>query len=87
MIKKFSSAGFVIHKEKYMNKKILMSLFMILILNSCTEWAAILMSSGSLVVSQNAYSKAYGGVDLITIIKTKKDIKTHAKELLNDKER
>ena len=64
-----------------------MSLFMILILNSCTEWAAILMSSGSLVVSQNAYSKAYGGVDLITIIKTKKDIKTHAKELLNDKER
>tara|TARA_R100001132_G_C3185929_1_gene40188 strand:+ start:208 stop:345 length:138 start_codon:yes stop_codon:yes gene_type:complete len=45
------------------------------------------MSSGSLVVSQNAYSKAYGGVDLITIIKTKKDIKTHAKELLNDKER
>ncbi len=60
---------------------------MILILNSCTEWAAILMSSGSLVVSQNAYSKAYGGVDLITIIKTKKDIKTHAKELLNDKER
>ena len=68
-------------------KKILMSLFMLLILNSCTEWAAILMSSGSFVAGQNAYSKTYGGIDLITIIKTKKDIKTHAQDLLNDKER
>ena len=68
-------------------KKILMSLFMLLILNSCTEWASILMSSGSFVAGQNAYSKTYGGIDLITIIKTKKDIKTHAQELLNDKER
>ena len=51
-------------------------------LNSCTELAAILMSSGSFVAGQNAYSKAYGGIDLITIIKTKKDIKTHAKEFL-----
>ena len=70
-----------------MNKKILMSLFVMLMLNSCTEWAVLLMSSGSLVAGQNAYSKAYRGIDLITIIKTKKDIKTHAKELLNDKER
>tara|TARA_R100000687_G_scaffold36366_1_gene29623 strand:- start:26 stop:163 length:138 start_codon:yes stop_codon:yes gene_type:complete len=45
------------------------------------------MSSGSFVAGQNAYSKTYGGIDLITIIKTKKDIKTHAQELLNDKER
>ena len=70
-----------------MNKKILMSLLLILMLNSCAEWAAILLSSGSFVAGQNAYSKAYGGIDLITIIKTKKDIKTHAKELLNDKKR
>ena len=56
-------------------------------LNSCAEWAAILMSSGSFVAGQNAYSKTYGGLDLITIIKTKKDIKTHTKELLNDKKR
>ena len=62
--------------------KILMSLFVMLMLNSCTEWAAILMSSGSFVAGQNAYSKAYGGIDLITIIKTKKDIKTHVQELL-----
>ena len=70
-----------------MHKKILISLFMMLMLNSCTEWAAILMSSGSFVAGQNVYSKTYGGIDLITIIKTKKDIKTHAKELLNDKKR
>ena len=64
-------------------KKILMSLFMMLILSGCTEWAAILIPSGSFVAGQNAYSKAYGGLDLITIIKTKKDIKTHAKDQLH----
>jgi len=67
-------------------RKILMSLFVILILTGCTE-LTILISSGSFVASQNTYSKVYGGVDLITVIKTKKDIKTHAKELLNDKKR
>ena len=66
-----------------MNKKILMSLFMMLILNSCTEWAAILIPSGSFVAGQNVYSKTYGGIDIITIIKTKKDIKTHAKDQLH----
>ena len=65
-----------------MNKKKLMSLFVMLLLNSCTELAAVLMSSGSFVAGQNAYSKTYGGLDLITIIKTKKDIKTHAKDKL-----
>ena len=63
-------------------KKILMSLIMMLMLNSCTELAAILMSSGGFVASQNVYSKTYGGIDLITIIKTKKSIREHAKELL-----
>ena len=66
-----------------MNKKILMILFMMLILNGCTELAAILMSSGGFVAGQNVYSKTYGGLDLITIIKTKKDIKTHAKDQLH----
>ena len=82
MKKKFFNAGFVIQREKYMNKKILISLFMILMLNSCTELAAILMSSGSFVAGQNVYSKTYGGVNVLTIITTKKDIKTHAQELL-----
>ena len=61
--------------------KILISLFVILILTGCTE-LTILISSGSFVASQNAYSKVYGGLDVITVIKTKKDIKTHVRELL-----
>ena len=67
-----------------MKKKILMSLLMMLILSGCIEWAAILIPSGSFVAGQNAYSKTYGGLDLITIIKTKKDIKTHAKDQLRE---
>ena len=66
-----------------MNKKILVSLFVMLMLNSCTEWAAILMSSGGFVAGQNAYSKLYGGANVITIIRTEKDIKTHAKDQLH----
>ena len=58
---------------------------MILMLNSCAEWAAILMSSGSFVAGQNVYSKTYGGANILTIIKTKKDIKTHVRELLKPK--
>ena len=58
-----------------------------LMLNSCTEWAAILMSSGGFVAGQNAYSKAYGGLDIITVITTKKDIKTHAYESITDSDK
>ena len=53
-------------------------------LNSCAELAAILIPSGSFVAGQNVYSKTYGGIDIITIIKTKKDIKTHAYESITD---
>ena len=49
-------------------------------LTSCTELAAILMGSGSFVASQNMYSKTYAGTNVITIVTTKKDIKTHAKD-------
>ena len=48
----------------------------VLLTNSCTEFA-ILSSSAGIAVSQNAYAKAYSGVDFLTIIKTEKDIKTH----------
>ena len=53
-------------------------------LNSCTELAAILIPSGSFVAGQNAYSKAYGGLDVITVITTKKSIKTHTHEILTN---
>jgi len=53
-----------------------------LILSGCTEWAVLLMSSGSFVAGQNAYSKLYGGANVLTIIRTEKDIKTHARDQL-----
>ena len=48
----------------------------VLLTSSCTEFA-ILSSSAGIAVSQNAYAKAYGGIDFLTIIKTEKNIKTH----------
>ena len=67
-----------------MNKKILMSLLTVMILSGCTEWAAILIPTGSFVANQNAFSKTYGGLDIITVISTKKDIKTHARDKLQE---
>ena len=63
-------------------KKMILLLCMLILMGStsCTEWAAVLMGSGSFVASQNMYSKTYSGTNVITIIKTKKDLKTHAKE-------
>jgi len=50
-------------------------------LSSCTELA--LLSSGTgIAVSQNIYTKAYSGADFLTVISTKKDIKTHMYENL-----
>ena len=46
---------------------------------SCSEFA-LLTSGSSLAISQNAYAKAYSGVDFLTIIRTEKDIKTHLYE-------
>ena len=49
--------------------------------SSCTEFA-ILSSSAGLAVSQNAYAKAYSGIDFLTVISTEKDIKMHAYDAL-----
>ena len=48
---------------------------------SCTE-LAILSSGAGIAVSQNAYAKVYSGIDFLTIMRTEKDIKTHAYETL-----
>jgi len=37
----------------------------------------MLSSGAGIAVSQNAYAKAYSGIDFLTVIKTEKDIKTH----------
>tara|TARA_R110001592_G_scaffold215238_1_gene468534 strand:+ start:285 stop:431 length:147 start_codon:yes stop_codon:yes gene_type:complete len=35
------------------------------------------MSGSSVAISQNAYVKAYNGVDVLTLMKTEKGIKKH----------
>ena len=58
-----------------MRSIILIILF--ILLNGCSEFA-ILMSGSSVAISQNVYSKAYSGADVLTIISTDKSIKKHA---------
>ena len=40
------------------------------------------MSGSSIAVSQNAYVKAYNGMDVLTIMNTEKGIKSHVYETL-----
>ena len=44
--------------------------------SGCSEFA-LLASGSSIAVSQNAYVKAYNGIDVLTIMETDKDIKRH----------
>lgn len=46
------------------------------LLTSCSQFAMI-ASGSSLAMSQNVYSKVYNGGNLLTVIGTEKDIKTH----------
>ena len=57
----------------------------VLLTSSCTEFA-MLSSGAGIAVTNNVYAKAYSGVDILTIIKTEKDIKTHAYEALKKEE-
>ena len=52
-------------------------LLMLLAFTGCSEFA-ILMSGSSLAISQNTYAKVYNGIDVLTIMNTKKSIKGHA---------
>ena len=47
--------------------------------SSCSEFA-LLASGSSIAISQNAYVRAYNGVDVLTIMSTKKSMKQHAYE-------
>ena len=51
-------------------------LSLLAVCTSCSEFA-LLMSGSSVAISQNAYVKAYNGIDVLTIMRTEKDIKTH----------
>ena len=57
--------------------KIIILVILCVLLNGCSGFG-LLMSGSSIAISQNIYSKAYSGADIITIIKTDKSIKEHA---------
>ncbi len=50
---------------------------------NCSEFALI-AAGGSAAATQNAYVKAYNGLDVLTIVYTDKDIKKHAYEQLRN---
>ena len=47
-----------------------------IIVSGCSEFA-LLMSGSSIAISQNAYVKAYNGMDVLTIMYSDKSIKKH----------
>ena len=47
-----------------------------IIVSGCSEFA-MLMSGSSIAISQNAYVKAYNGIDILTLMRTEKSIKKH----------
>jgi len=58
-------------------KKIFMLCAILALCTSCSEFA-LLMSGSSIAISQNTYAKVYNGVDILTIMSTKKSMKGHA---------
>ena len=69
--------------------RMILLLSMLMVLTACSEFA-LLASGSSIAISQNAYVKAYNGIDVLTIMQTDKDIKKHiydkTLELLETKE-
>ena len=59
-----------------MMKKIFMVCAILITCTSCSEFA-LLMSGSSVAISQNTYAKVYNGVDMLTIMSTKKSMKRH----------
>tara|TARA_R100000306_G_C4289924_1_gene99524 strand:- start:362 stop:511 length:150 start_codon:yes stop_codon:yes gene_type:complete len=46
----------------------------------------MLSSGATIAASHNAYAKVYSGVDMLTIVSTEKDIKTHIYHSLKKEE-
>ena len=59
-----------------MTRKIFLLCVILITCTSCSEFA-LLASGSSIALSQNAYAKAYSGMDMMTIMSTDKDIKRH----------
>ena len=57
--------------------RMILLLLMLMVLTGCSSFS-MLLSGGSIVVSQNTYSKIYNGVDILTMMSTDKSLKGHA---------
>ena len=92
LIKKitFTNVGNVILKENIMYtilhriRQITILLTITIVTSSCTEFA-LLASGASIAGTQNAYVRAYNGVDVLTIMATEKDIKKHVYDSIKTK--
>ena len=60
-----------------MMKKIFTLCVILITCSSCSEFA-LLASGASIAGAQNTYAKVYNGVDILTIMSTKKSMKGHA---------
>jgi hypothetical protein len=58
-------------------KKIFMLCVILITCSSCSEFA-LLASGASIAGTQNTYAKVYNGMDMLTIMSTKKSMKKHA---------
>ena len=68
-----------------MKLKIFILCAILTLCSSCSEFA-LLASGASIAGTQNAYVKAFNGVDVLTIMKTEKSIKKHAYEYYKEQE-
>jgi len=64
-------------------KKIFLLCAILILCTSCSEFA-LLMSGASVAASQNAYARAYSGVDMLTFMGTEKSIKKHAYDKIKE---
>ena len=60
-----------------MIKKIFLGCVILITCTNCSEFA-LLARGASIAGTQNAYIKVYNGVDVLTIMGTKKSMKKHA---------
>ena len=75
---KLNSVGCVNLRARSIGLKLRLTILFttLIIVSGCTEFA-LLMSGSSIAISQNAYVKAYNGVDVLTIMYSEKSIKKH----------
>ena len=60
-----------------MIKKIFLVCVILITCTSCSEFA-LLASGASIAGTQNTYARVFNGVDMLTIMSTKKSMKRHA---------